>query len=614
MKSIIEQFANDSEYRSLIKGFSDKHIPCVVSGMCDSVRPFFVAAMLNDLGKKGIVIVPEEKEANAIIEVLRHYYDRVFFYPARDFVFENVSAYSREWEHERLSVQNAVVNGEYDVIVTVPDALMQYTMPIEVLKENTLTLSYGDTVVQKDICINLEQMGYTRTEVVEGIGQFSVRGGIVDIYSPNYSSPVRIDFWGDEIDLIGFFDVVSQRRTENLDIVSIIPCNELMLSENAKLLMEREVKKLISSFVGPEKRRQTLISELESLENNNKSVFADKYFSLIYPNNETLLDMADDNIRFVFGSKRIEERAKGFASTNDAIIETLSSNGLCRMKNCRPYCSAEEMFASLGKNTVSVEIFFNSGSIINAAASYTFATKSTLQMTDKTDVFIEDINDYIAVSRKILLLCSGEHASNAMLEMLSDEGISAYHYNGVLYEGRVAVMACNSDFIKQGFELPKSGFVLLTDYMSLRPRDGINRKRRSGKVAKGEKIASYADLTPGDLVVHVNHGIGRYEGIKNLTSQGVSRDYIKIVYSDNGILYVPCDQLDMVSKYIGAEDTKLSKMGGAEWKRAKARAKASASNIAKELIKLYAERRSIEGYSFPPDDEFQDDLADIRIL
>ncbi len=608
MKSIIEQFANDSEYRSLIEGFSEGRIPCVVSGMCDSSHPFLVVAMLKDLGKKGIVIVPEEKEANSVVDVLRLFYDRVLFYPARDFVFENVTAYSREWEHERLSVQYAVAKGEYDVIVTVPDALMQYSMPLEVFHENSFTLSYGDVAVQTDICIKLEQMGYTRTEIVEGVGQFSVRGGIVDIFTPNYSYPVRVDFWGDEIDLIGFFDIVSQRRTENLDSVSIIPCNELMASDNAKLAMQREIKSLISSFVGPEKRRQMLLSELESLEKGNKNVFADKYYSLIYPNNETLLDMAHDSIRFIFGIKRVEERAKGFASTNDAIIETLSANGLCRMKNSRPYCSSNELLASLGKNTVSVDVFHNSGSAINAVASYTFATKTTLQMTDKTDVFIEDIEDYIAASRKILLLCSGEHAANAMIVMLSDEGISAYPYGGTLYEGRVAVAVCDSEVIKQGFELPKSGFVLLTDYMSLRPREELKRRRRSAKVSKGEKIASYADLTIGDLVVHVNHGIGRYDGIKNLISQGVSRDYIRIVYADNGILYVPCDQLDMVSKYIGAEGTKLSKMGGAEWKRAKARAKASASNIAKELIKLYAERRSLEGYSFPPDDEFQDEF------
>ncbi len=608
MKTILEQFANDNEYKALINGFYEGHIPCVINGMCGSARPFLVAAMLKDTGKKGIVIMPEEKEANAVIDIFRIFFDRVLFYPARDFVFENITAYSREWEHERLAVLEAVSSGEYDIVVTVPDALMQYSMPVSVLKENSFTVSYGDSCDIDEICVRLERMGYTRTEIVEGIGQFSVRGGIVDIFSPNYNYPVRIDFWGDEVDLIGYFDVVSQRRTENADTITIIPCNEVLPSENARLAMKREINSLIKNFAGPEKYRQVLLSEIEAVENGNKNVFADKYFSLIYSEKQTLLDIADDAVRFVFGAKRIEERAKGFAHSNDSIIETLAANGLCRMKNVCPYCSCERLFDKFGKTTVSIETLQNTGKLINALAEYSFFTKPTLQMTDKNDIFIDDLEEYISASRRIMLLCTNEHSANAMIEMLGDNGISAYPYAGDLYEARVAVAVNDAEVIKSGFELPKSGFVLLTDYMSMRPREELRRKRRNTKVSKGEKISSYADLKSGDLVVHVNHGIGRYDGIKNLVSQDVSRDYIKIVYADNGILYIPCDQLDMVSKYIGAEDTKLSKMGGSEWKRAKARAKASASNIAKELIKLYAERRSIEGFSFPPDDELQDEF------
>ncbi len=608
MKNILDQFSEDSEYRSLIKGIADGHIPCVVSGMCDSARPFFIAAVLRDINKKGFIIVPEEKEGYAIAELLRMLGKKAHFYPSRDFVFENVTAYSHEWEHERLSVQYAVMNGDVDIVVSVPDALMQYVMPAESFKRNMFSLSRGGTASQNDICAILENMGYIRTEVVEGVGQFSVRGGILDVFSPNYDLPVRVDFFGDEIDLIGLFDTISQRRTENLEDVTIIPCNELIASAESKILMKKEIDGLISSFVGPEKRRQTLYSELQALERGDKSIFADKYFSLIYKKKENLVDVAEDAFVFTIDTKRIFDRAKGFASANDGIVENLASNGVCRLKNCRPYCSAEELFASFGDKCIALDMFQNSGNEIKARAAFTFATKTTMQFTENTDVFIEDIESYIAASRKILFLCSTEHSASTMVEMLGDNGIAAYPYNGTLYDCRVAVASLGGDMVKHGFELTKSGFVLLTDYMSLRPRDNIRRTRRSSNAVKGEKIASYADLKQGDLVVHVNHGIGRYAGIQNLITQGVSRDFIKIIYADGGILYVPCDQLDMVSKYIGAENTKLSKMGGAEWKRAKAKAKASASNIAKELIKLYAERRNASGFAFPPDDELQDEF------
>ncbi len=608
MKSILEQFHLDNEYSALICGVKEGHIPAVISGMCDSSRPFLVSAVLKDLKKKGIVIVSEEKEALAVREVLKMFFDRVLYYPARDFVFENVTAYSREWEHERLSVQHAVMRDEYDVVVTVPDALMQYIMPCDVFEENCFDLKRGSVVVQKDICIKLEAMGYSRTEVVEGIGQFSVRGGILDIFSPNYTYPVRIDFFGDEIDLIGLFDTVSQRRTENLEFVHIIPCNEIISSQGANLAIEREIKKLIKDFAGPEKRRQTLLFELAAIERGDKNIFADKYFSLIYDTQETLLDLMREDVCFVFDSKRCSERGKGFANATNGTIESLASAGLCRMKNCRPFAEYEVTLSSLGKKILALDSFVNSGASVNAIASYSITSKSTMSMTEKADVFLEDIEDYVSASRKILLLCSGSHAATAMIEMLGDNGISAFPFKDKLYECRVAVATVNSESVKHGFELPKSGFVLLTDYISLRPREEMRNRRRSSKASKGEKIASYADLKPGDLVVHVNHGIGRYEGIRNLVTQGVSRDFISIIYADGGKLYVPCDQLDMVNKYIGNEGTKLSKMGGAEWKRAKARAKASASNIAKELIKLYAERRNMQGYAFPADDELQDEF------
>ncbi len=541
-------------------------------------------------------------------ELFRMLGNRACFYPSRDFVFENVTAYSHEWEHERLSVQYSLMSDQVDIVVTVPDALMQYVMPKECFEKNTLKLVRGGTASQNEICKALEEMGYIRTEIVEGKGQFSVRGGIMDIFSPNYDYPVRIDFWGDEIDLIGLFDTISQRRTENLEKAVVIPCNELIATAEAKVLMKKEISELIDKFVGPEKRRQTLYSELQALERGDKSIFADKYFSLIYKKQETLIDYVKDAFVFTVDTKRISERAKNFASTNNGIIENLASSGVCRLKNSRPYCGFEELFAAFGKQVIALDVFHNSGNEIGAVSAFSFTTKTTMQFTENTDVFLEDLESYISSSRKILFLCSNDHAASNMIELLGNEGISAYPYNGVLYECRVAVASFQNDVVKHGFELPKSGFVLLTDYMSLRPKDNINRKLRSSKSVKGEKIASYADLKQGDLVVHINHGIGRYDGIKNLVTQGVSRDFIKIIYADGGILYVPCDQLDLVSKYIGAENTKLSKMGGAEWKRAKARAKASASNIAKELIKLYAERRKAQGYAFPADDELQEEF------
>ena len=608
MKRILEQFSADNEYKSIISQFSNTSTPAVVTGVCESLRPFFAASVLKDLNKKGIVVVSEEKEAISITETLKLFFDKVLYYPSRDFVFENVTAYSREWEHERLSVQNSVMCGDYDVIVTVPDAMMQYVMPIETFENNCVELCRGGVSSQSELCAKLEKIGYTRTDLVEGVGQFSVRGGILDVFTPNYPYPARIDFFGDEIDLIGLFDTVSQRRIENMESLKLIPCNELIASDEAREIILGIINEMIASYVGPEKQRQVLYAESSALERGDRTFFSDKYYSLIYSEKKTLMDYVDESFCFIFDEKRVYERAKGFNFENCSIIESLVANGLYKVGNCQPFCDENELFSHFKKNTISLDLFQNSRTIIGAGHLYNFVTKSVMAMTEKKDILIEDLDDYIAASRKVMLLCSNEHSAKAMVDMLIDENIPAYMYSGSLYKSRVAVADCGSDVVRQGFELPKSGFVLITDYMSLRPRDEMRKVRRSKKVSKGERIASYADLSHGDLVVHVNHGIGRYDGIQNLVTQGVSRDFIKIIYADGGKLYVPCDQLDMVSKYIGSEGTKLSKMGGAEWKRAKARAKASASNIAKELIKLYAERRNLIGYAFPPDDELQEEF------
>ena len=609
MKQILDQFSEAPSFLKLTQGFAQGHIPATVCGMCDSARPFFIAAALKSLGKSGIVVVPEEKTANSFAAIFRLFFERVYVYPARDFVFENVTAYSREWEHERLTVLQKALERDFDVIITVPDALMQYTLPAEVLKEHSFTLERGGTAEISDITEKLVKMGYTRADIVEGAGQYSVRGGILDVFTPNYTYPVRVDFFGDEIDLIGLFDTVSQRRSENLRSCTIIPCTELLMSDSAAVAVRRELNSLISSFEGSEKRLSALKSEAAAIENGDKSVFSDKYFSLLYPTRETLLDVACDSLRFIVESKRVRERAEGFEFTNNATVESLAQAGMCRIKSCKPFCSKESLYFAFGKAVFTVDGFAVSGADIGAKASYQINARSAAALTEKNELFIDEIENYLSTCKKILLVCGGERAAGVMTEVLSGEGVAAYPYSGTLYDYRVAVAAVEDDCVRAGFELPAAGFVLLTDYMATRHRDELRTRRKGARAARTERIAGYADLKIGDLVVHVNHGIGRYEGIENLVSQGVSRDFIKIVYADNGKLYVPCDQLDMVSKYIGgAEGAKLSKMGGDEWRRAKARAKAAASDIAKDLIKLYAERRSRQGFAFPPDDEMQDEF------
>lgn len=604
---IARQFAKEAEYRALLEGIREKHTPCCVDGMCDSSRPFFLSALLHDVGGKGLVIVPEEKDMYAVQRVLSLFYERVLVYPARDFVFESVAASSHEWEHERLRVLKSVGDGAFDVIVTVPDALMQYTVPLPVLEQQTVSVERGAVLSEQVLCARLEQMGYARTEVVEGIGQYAVRGGIVDVFTPQYREPLRIDFFGDEVDLIGFFDTVDQRTTDNTLSAQIIPCTELTVDGSAYERIATELKALLKNFAGEEKYREQLRREAEAAENGEKLSFADRYYPLLYGREYSLLDaLGRDCLTVVMDSKRVLERAKGFYGEISGVLTHLAELRLCRLKAGLPLMDSALFVASMPKKTVLADLFAGAGAVFGCETSYTLQTKSVAGFGNNLTLLTDETTSYAKAKREVLFLTAGDRAAANLQELLASRDVPAVLYDGSLHGGVICIRAVEPISLPRGFELPNAGFVLLSDTSG--DVEGLRRKRRRTGVRKAERIASYADLNVGDLVVHVNHGIGRYVGIQNLTSDGVSRDFIKIVYADNGALYVPCNQLDLVSKYIGDENTRLSKLGGAEWKKAKLRAKAAAADIAKDLIRLYAERRAKEGFAFPADDDLQEEF------
>lgn len=611
MEAILSQFNFDSEYTAIKGEFKEGHIPCMINGICDSARPFFISALLKDIGLKGFIVVSDEKEAYRLKSDLEFFFDNVFVYPSRDFVFDNIKSYSREWEHERLAVLQSINSGNYDIIITLPDAMAQYTIPRKILKNRTITLSRGKNADISEICSKLLEMGYARTEVVEGAGQFAIRGGILDVFSPQYKEPFRIDFFGDEVDLIGAFDIVSQRRSENCKQVTLIPCNELLVDGEARIKIKKELERLVHAFKGKEKQRDVLKRELEAAESGESIAFADKFFSLIYSEKECLLDYLSEYTAFVIESSRVKERKKGFDFTLGQNIESLVAAGSCSYKTADVAFTGEYVYEKLGNRVVALDLFMSSGKLFDYKAQYNIVAKSITSFNRNIEILYDDLYHYINAKQKILILTGSERAAKNLIENLEGKEIAAFPFAGALYTGSVAVGVLPSSNPINGFELVRAGFVLITDSESIRDSGSVGKlnSNKGLKVKKGEKIASYADLAVGDLVVHVNHGIGRYEGIKNLITEGVSKDFIKIVYADNGILYVPCNQLDMVSKFIGGKDTvKLSKMSSPEWKRAKAKAKSAAADIAKELIKLYAERQKKEGYAFPPDDEMQDEF------
>ncbi|MBP5231447.1 MAG: DEAD/DEAH box helicase, partial [Clostridia bacterium] len=526
----------------------------------------------------------------------------VLVYPSRDFVFENVTSVSHENSHERIQVLYRVLKGDYDAVVTVPDAVMQYTMPPEELSRLVLTVKVGNVYDVPALCAALEAGGFVRSDLVEGPGQYAVHGGVLDVFSVQYPNPVRIDFFGDEVDSIGFFDRYTQRRVESAKECEILPCSEFVLGPETRERLSEEIGVLLQGEISMEKYRTRLEEDRENLLSGGTVSYPDRFVPLIYPERFCLPYAMKNSLQVLFDSKRLTDRAEGFYGETAGVCESLAERGLMRLKTGLPLCDADGFCTCFRSASVIVDSFRRTGTRFQAKTQCALSALPLNPVQERRNPVSDAVRPFVESGQTVAVLASGEFAASSLVRLLLEAGVPCVEKPSRLYEGMVNVFPETGEGIREGFSVPDAQFALFVeetdtfDYTS-------PRKRKSS--AQTEKIRSYTDLTDGDLVVHVNHGIGRFSGIQTMTAAGVTRDFIKLIYADGGILYVPCEQMDLVSRYIGSDNAKLNKLGGSEWKRAKIRAKTSASAIAKDLIRLYAERRATDGYPFPADDEFQ---------
>ena len=628
MRIICNNIKGEREYAEFLKTRAglkfERMRPTTVTGLTDGARISFYAAVIDDLSGDcplpPLIIVPDEKEALKVSNVLTDCGIEPLTYPLRDFNFHNITA-SHGYEHERLKVLSELtLSGTSGVIITTPDAALQMTMPPDYLRECTIKLSL-DTPYDRDELINrLIMGGYVREEAVDGVGQFAVRGSIVDIFPPLYDSPLRIDFFDTEIDQIGYFDIITQRKTENLVTVTIPPARELMASKEKRA----EIRKSLESMLKKAKNERAideLKAEINAIDAGLELDFIDKFLPFIYDEPYCLLDYylskdLNKNKRplvFMQESKACDERVKAYEWHLSQELTSLAENGTLSPSIgiwAKGHGDFEEFCDLCGFVVVDT---FASANDRRSVGLFTFNTKQTVNYCDNFELLSEDLSTYIKRSYRAVVLCENEAAAKSVSASLTDSG-----FNSIVADSTNSSESLTPKTVYvltgtaiPGFELVNTRFAL----MSMLPQGSYLRsvqntaKRNKTRKEKEKQILSYTDLNEGDYVVHVNYGIGRYVGIQKLTTDGVTKDYIKLQYAGEDTLFIPTNQLDNVSKYIGARaedgNVKLSKMGGAEWGKAKIRAKSSAKSMAKELIQLYAQRQNMQGFAFSQDDDAQ---------
>ena len=603
---------------------SSECLPIAVNGLGGGAESAFVVEAVRDAiaisGRPVLILVENEAERVRVTEQLKTSGINAEGYKKRDLVFHNIRA-SHDLDRERLSVLAKLMSGSVDAVVSTPSAAVGFTLPSDLLKKLSLNISVGDILPPESLSEGLVAMGFARVDAVESRGQFSRRGGIVDFFGGESESPVRVEFFGDEVDRISYFDPISQRTTAPCEGVELLPAAEVMVDSSARARMLDSCNRLILE-VKDESARQRLMRERAVLESDLTVDFRDKYLPLIYERAECLFDYFATNGRYVcftLGTTNCNEEFKKYAEYLRNENETLQKEGLIEKKYSKYHLTQEEFSHHLSTNlTVHVNSFAGGVGSMTLSGLFGFRTRRCVNYGGNLSMLLEDLQGLRRSGYRILLLTENQTGTTSLITSLAEADISAARLPDGDFDissaegGRIFV----TEATHEGFELLSPKFAVLSMAVDNGRAVMEHRKRQRifRKSGGAERLMSYADLSVGDYVVHANYGIGLFEGIETVTALGVTRDYITIRYAGTDKLFVPCDKLEMIGKYIGDRDkdgsVKLSKMGGGDWQRTKTRAKAAAKDIAKSLIALYAERQRKPGFAFPEDCDLEMQFAD----
>ena len=585
-------------------GEPNNKLPALVTGVSHIHKAHFIAA-LSDKDVPTLVIAESEGEAQKLCLDVNMMLgeNAALLYPEKEFVLADAEAASREYEHKRIFALNALLNGGCKAVICSASAAAQLTIPPEELKKRTVTLSGEDEVSLDDLVSRLIAAGYCRADMIEGAGQFSVRGGIVDVFPPSSAAPYRIELWGDSVDSLSEFDPETQRRTVTLDKIAVSPARETLFDSAEELCarIEALTKKLRGKKAEDVKSR--LEDDMKKLRGGVELHSADRFFPLRYGEEATVFDYAERV--FVCENTSVREGFRGAALQHAEDLKILVDEArICKGLD-RFMLTKSEMYSMLENRT---RVYFDSfmrggglelGTIINVHGAVQTGTWS-----GEYKILEDELKNFLDKKMCCFIFAGTEKGAKNLAQDLINDGFNAEYYENPEHVIPEKVIVAQGT-LSAGAEYLESGICIFTHTAVHAAR------RRVPKKKKGEEIRSLEDIAVGDLVVHYAHGIGVFDGVHKIETGGVAKDYIRIKYAGADVLHVPVTQLDLVSRYIGTGDTstvKLNKLNSEQWTKSKAKAKAAAKEMAAELIELYSKRMKSQGFAFPEDDSLQEDF------
>ena len=572
------------EYESLIASIKDGFGPANVIGVSESAFAHLVFCVQQRLKKTTLIITADSVTAKKTAEDLREFYNDVVLFPEKELILYDIDASSSDVIKERLSAIEVISCGGAIVVTTVT-ALVQSCCPMEYYK-NITELKVGTNCV--NIVELLVELGYTRESIVEGRGQFSVRGGIVDFFPYSYGeNPIRVELFGDTVDSIREFDPINQRSTEMLESARITPASEIIITDELR-------KKLATQAFTPQDK--------ERFNENINFPSIDRYIPLIFNEIPILLDYLENSIVFVHEPQRVSMSAE--ISYNN-LFTAMEKHNL--VDHGDYYYDYRAVWKRLAKETL-----IGVSGLSHICPDYRprdiFNITSKVQSRfNNIEMFLETVSYYNKNKYRIVIFAGTELKANNVAKSLCDQGFDAEYLQEVGDVSEKIVVTTGE--LGRGFEYPLIHCAVISDSMLF----GTQKQRARHANKKNQKrLESYSDLRIGDFVVHQNHGIGQFVGIKTLTIEGASSDYLEIRYRGDDKLFIPTNQLNLIYKYIGRDATqiKCNKLGGTEWNKTRQKVKKACQDMAEQLIKIYAARHTLEGIAFDEDKPWQIQFED----
>ena len=595
MNILINELENSKKFLEIINHIKSEKSPISLSGLSDMGKVQTIATLNNALNKNICVITYNQIQAKRLLKDIGYFTSKAAIFPKKELVTYDYIAESKNLPYERIEVLNNIHNNKINILILTIESVMQDIIPKNVLYKNNLNLKIGDTLNIDYLKQKLIDLGYERKDLIDGRGQFSIRGGIVDIsISEKYG--VRLEFWGDDIDSIRKFDIISQKSIEMLENIEINPSHEYILEYK----LDEVIKNIENANYT---NKQNIKEDIEIIRSGDYISKIDKYFNNFYSKKSNILEYLDKFVIVLDEFGKINQRIDNIKIENKNVVKTLLDKNKSVpdiIDNLNNY-NIEDKILEQKSNIFLYKDDMVSKKITNTMCNFNY--RDILFYKNEIDSLATTLKDAVKSKKKILILGGSEENAKKISILLKDKDLDNTFTKKVekLEKGKIIL---TTGALTSGFECYDLNLLVISseDFFTNIP---VKKKKVAKDFKEGEKVV-FADLKIGDYVVHSAHGIGQYIGVNTIKADNVVKDYVKIRYKDDDILYVPTTNLDTIRKYVGAEGTpKIYKLGGKDWSKVKSKVKNNLREVAKELIELYAKREKISGHSFSKDTDWQ---------